>query len=146
MWVFWVASLVHLTWGITLIVSDAPMLVTGLYFLGLLVPNHLMLGSGMLIVACLGFLGATRRFVGFWGAFCLTPQQITLLISAFSALTFIVQGHYADGVERPITFILPDQALVVVTAMVHTCALLSYYRANLWRHVEAEIVTPVGGS
>lgn len=119
--------------------------VTGLYFLGRLIPDHRLLGILVLTMSFLGFLGASRSFVGIRGALALTPQQITLLISAFSAITFIVQGHYADGVERPVTFILPDQALVVVTAIVHTCALLGYYRSHLWQHVAAEIVTPIGG-
>jgi hypothetical protein len=52
------------------------------------------------------------------------PQQAILIMSAWTALTAMWSGEFADGVSRPVAFIVADQAPAVIAAALHAVALV----------------------
>jgi hypothetical protein len=52
------------------------------------------------------------------------PQQVVLLLSAWTSLTAMWRGEFADGVSRPVAFIVADQAPAVIAAALHAVALV----------------------
>jgi hypothetical protein len=79
-----------------------------------------------IFVSCLALYGMHSGTIGKKIAL-IFPQQIVLGISAAGALIAVMQGHYADGVARPMPFILADQTAIILTWAVHTLALVFLY-------------------
>jgi len=84
------------------------------------------------IVAGFLFFSSLLAIVSFfyrgWIGFLLLALQQTIMItSAMSAVTAVIDGSYADGVLRPMLFILADQAWTIVGAVMHTFAILDVH-------------------
>lgn len=47
------------------------------------------------------------------------PQLFIVTVAAFGALVCIAHGAYADGVPRPVAFILRDQAIYPILAFLY---------------------------
>ncbi len=75
------------------------------------------------------------RQAGLFAFFCLLPQQSIMIASAVTAVSAMLTGMYADGVERPIAFIVADQAPAVIASILHTLALIG----AIWRIQERAI-------
>ncbi|MEX2439696.1 MAG: hypothetical protein WD739_07425 [Actinomycetota bacterium] len=54
----------------------------------------------------------------------LIPQQFLLFVSAGAGIYAASVGHYADGVDRPWSFILSDQLPTILVALLYTAAVL----------------------
>jgi hypothetical protein len=127
LWIVAYAITLHLTWGVLLLISDAPARVTAVHVLAML------LGPQLLAVALLGvglaaWLAVARDRAGHLEFFLILPQQVTLMLSAGGAVLAMWTGHFADGEPRPHAFILADQAPAVLAALLHTGAILGWFR------------------
>ena len=71
---------------------------------------------------------------------CYGPQQFFMLISAFGAIRAMISSQFADGVIRPMAFIVADQHLWLFIGVAHTIALV--YKFALWRLFWLEGVGP----
>lgn len=79
---------------------------------------------------------ATVAFLAFLGNFArtpmlillLVPQQIILLFTASGAIEAVWIAQYADGIFRPRTFLLADQANSIIAAIGHTAAIMAHAR------------------
>ena len=121
-WIFIYAILLHITWGITLLVSQDPLGITGIASLVHLgVTSAQCVSIFYLLVALLALLGlAAPKPAGF---FFMLPQQLVLLSAAFGAINAMVTGTFADGTVKSSTFLITDQAPTVIAAGLHTLAL-----------------------
>ena len=130
------AALLHYVWAGALIIdprAGEATSMSGLFDL---------FGRETLIVILIGvatlalvyvFLFSERRVEA---ALFALPQQAILLMSAWTAITAMGSGHFADGVVRPIPFILADQAPAVIAAVLHAAAIL----IGLWRPRRERVV------
>lgn len=64
---------------------------------------------------------------------CMLPQQFILFIAAYGAIDSMVIGQFADGVARPISFLLADQCPAILATIGHTIAILALMEKNTWR-------------
>lgn len=129
-WVLWYAIVLHWLWGVLLLSSDAPQGITAIAasaHMGLASGQHL--GILYLAVAFLSFMGlAAPRGVNL---IMFIPQQVVLVISAMGALRAMATGTFADGVVRPIPFLIADQAPIVMLAICHViCVYISFIYAG----------------
>lgn len=124
-WVLYVASTVHLIWGICILQGPAAMATTPTHVLGWLIPDHTWLGIGLLAISVCSLYSTSRADL--LSLLLVLPQQATLMLSAAGSLSMVLAGHYADGVIRPQQFILADQITVVALAFGHSAAIIDYY-------------------
>lgn len=125
-WIIWYAICLHWLWGVLLLSSPTPLEITAIAasaHLGLASASHL--GILYLTVAFLALLGlAAPRGIN---VIMLIPQQIILVISAFGAIRAMALGTFADGVLRPVPFLIADQAPAVLAAFFHILAVYTSY-------------------
>jgi hypothetical protein len=127
----WYAVVVHLVWGVALLFSADPLLATPVAELTTLVPEPHLLG----VFLCLSSLlaaAAMLRPVTPASLVLYVPQQALLMLSSLGAALAIAHGSYADGVERPVLFILADQSPAIIATVCHTAALLRLYGGARW--------------
>jgi hypothetical protein len=120
--ILWMAVVLHLTYGIALILDAGVARITAL---AAVVPHAIQgVAIGLILVAELGAWALTRRAPSMHTLAALLPQQGVLTFSAVSALYYVAVGHYGDGVPRSHLFILADQAPVILLALLHPWGLL----------------------
>jgi hypothetical protein len=61
----------------------------------------------------------------------LLPQQFVLMVASLTSFRCVMQGHFADGIERSPMFILSDQAWVILLAYFHWIALITWVHDHL---------------
>ena len=125
--IIWYAAVLHVSWGMILMMSSVPLLTTPTYLL----PNRQFFSG--LILAIVGLsagIGHIRRKHHRSGSLlALAPQQFIMLVSAFSALTNVVRGTYSDGYvpgSSPHLFILVDQLPTILAAVFHSIAVARF--------------------
>lgn len=101
-----------------------PILVARLGLFYEFFPDHLMGGIILLVASGLALLGILEKKNRLKFFFFL-PQWALLIVTAGSALHFVFQGHYADGVVREWEFIFVDQLPIFVGALVYTFAVFN---------------------
>lgn len=79
------------------------------------------------VVASVATAGMFRRVDAGEKILYLLPQQLVLGVSAAGSVLAIWHSQYADGVDRPGTFIAADQLAVILTWVGHTTALVLLY-------------------
>lgn len=125
------ACLVHVTQGIAMVLAKEPILITATsmwyrFGLGNATAGMLLIGVGML--ALYGTLAeSTSRLHLAYHLMMIVPQQLVLFSAALAAVTAINEGRYADGVVRPVAFILADQAIYPFFACCHLFAVLNQF-------------------
>ena len=124
-WIIWFAIALHAIWGVALL-QFGPQHTTAVDALLTLNPTRFV-GLGLIVVAGLATWSLLRHRSDLKGLFLALPQQFILLVSAAGAGNAILNGHYADGVPRPHVFILIDQIPIVLTAALHTAALIDIF-------------------
>ena len=128
-WIILYAVALHLVWAVLLCASPTPLGATPLaVFRGL--PR--LVAAGLLLVAGVTAVWAVRRVrvPSQWTLLAVLPQQAVLTVSAWSAAAAMWAAHYADGVPRPRGFIVADQAPVVLTAILHTLAVVEMHKRH----------------
>lgn len=127
-WTVWYVICLHWVWGALLLSSPAPLNITAINSLthfGFVSAPYV--GILFLTVAFLAAISrATPKAVSI---FFILPQQLVLFVSAIGAVSAMTTGTFADGVERPIPFLIADQAPAVLIALFH---ITSVYKAYLF--------------
>jgi hypothetical protein len=134
-WILWYAILLHAIWGLIVILSPDALMTTPLHGfdssgLGRWGTAVMLLGASAMALLEMGIISPTIR-----GAILMAPQQMLLLIGAMGAFGCIVRGSYADGVQRPLSFLLADQLPAILAAVLHTLAMLEFFAHRLWRRL-----------
>jgi hypothetical protein len=119
---------IHLTWAVCILVGE-PIGSSG--SAGNITAMHSMslgLGGGlpyMLMMVSLFALGPLVFPVHSRSRIILmVPQQLFLTVAAFTVVGAMLAGHFGDGVPRPASFIVADQAHIVYLAVIHTVAII----------------------
>jgi hypothetical protein len=123
------AALLHYVWAASLIVDAKAGDATSLAGLFRSLGREGTIAA-LLVVATLALIYVfvfSKR--GMAAAIYALPQQAVLLISAWTAVSAMHAGHFADGVERPVAFIVADQSPAVIAAVLHAAAIL----IGLWQ-------------
>jgi len=126
-WIIWYAIALHWTWAFLLMGSNDPLNVTAIHSLRILTPGRYAMGSLLLLVGLLAYLGLRRIDKGVSAIYFLLPQQFILTISAIGAFIAIKNGVFADGVVRSTSFLAADQAPAIFGAVFHTAALIQLF-------------------
>ena len=153
-WIIWYAVLLHTLWACLLLASQEPYGATPLHVYNPL-PRPLMAGV-LLTASVLAAWAITRRQPSWQTLAALLPQQAILTASAYAAAAAVVAAHYGDGVIRPRSFILADQAPVILIFALHTAAVVEMHARRTTADVlqatlsamdtEAERLRPPGSS
>jgi hypothetical protein len=118
----------HVLWGFLLLVDAEALGATSLHAVSRL--PRLLVASMLFAVAALAVVSVTRRRSSWVSLALVLPQQAVLSISAFSAIAAVVTSTYGDGVPRPWSFILADQAPVILTLVLHTIAVVQLHTSH----------------
>lgn len=125
-------TVVTFIWGFTLL--QEPANTSSLAGLLTIFGNHYVAGGVCLAAACCAavFLWPSeiRWSIPATLAFLL-PQQFVLMVASLTSFRCVMQGHFADGIERSPMFILSDQAWVILLAYFHWIALITWVHDNL---------------
>jgi hypothetical protein len=136
--IIWYAICLHCLWAVLLLSDHAATGATPVHVYHA-VPRWLLVA---ILLAASGFAGygVTRRRPTRPALVALLPQQALLVISAAGAVTAVVAAHYGDGVTRARSFILADQAPVILAMLLHTAAMLAILvRANRMAMMDSAI-------
>jgi hypothetical protein len=122
--IVWAATILHVVIAVLLLSSTAASGSTG--------PAEVTRWLGrnpaavaMLLSSGLALFAMTRKHSDGWAIVgFLLPQQALLYVAALGGVEAVLDGQYADGVQRPYEFILTDQLWMVAFAVIHTFAML----------------------
>lgn len=123
----WYGVSVHILWGGLLLMSPRPANTTPLGLFS--AAPHLITAALMLTAAVTAVAGLMQPAPGMRSLGLLLPQQMLLLLTAFSALDAVIGSAYSDGVIRSRAFIGADQLPIVIIVVMHTAALIEMH----WR-------------
>lgn len=129
----WFAVLLHLTWAMLLLFSEAPKNVTAVSALAELFPDSRGLIIVLIAVAGCATYGILRRN-GTVGArvALLLPQQIALAISAIGAVQAMILARFPDGVERSHAFLIADQMPAILALLIHSATIVYLALVHRW--------------
>lgn len=117
-WMIWYAIVLHWIWGCLLLSSRDPLGITAIASLskfGLVsAPYTALMYITVAILSMIGIIAPKPVGLVFF-----LPQQIVLGVSAFGAIQAMATGIFADGIVRPVSFIVADQAPAVLAAVGH---------------------------
>ena len=125
-WIIFYAIIIHLAWGIVLVVDNVPLHTTAIDSVFRIFSSPGTAGIAY-IVASLAAIVAMFRPATLKNLLLIIPQQYFLMLSAFSAMGCISRSAFADGIVRSRAFIFVDQLPIIVAAVLHTCALCEIY-------------------
>lgn len=135
--IVWMAIAHHIIWGLLILGWDGQIQATPISRLRMIFPDN-VLAPCLFIVAGSAMAGLEQMDCEsgcFWKRVgYLLPQQIVLMLSAWSSLVAILNGYYADLEVRPRSFIAADQSVHILLAMFHTFAVVMI--AEVKRYVE----------
>lgn len=119
-------SLMHILWGILLLIHGDGIGTTSTSVLRHLIPEYsaralIYLTAGLMPAVLLKYPGSLT------GLFSCLPQQILLIFSAISSMVAITSGQYADGTPRGWIFIAADQAIYILLAILYSAEALDRY-------------------
>lgn len=122
----WFAVILHLWWAVLVAAYRPPLHTTPLHALyRLMGHSQPALASLLIIVATLALAGIFWRYdQPVRRIALLVPQQIVLGISAAGALRAMYLGRFADGAPRAHSFIMADQAPMVLAFATHSMTIL----------------------
>ena len=122
------ATVLQFITGVFVLISPEPILVARMGIFYTLFPTAQIGAVLMLLavtVAIAGmFIEERFRFIFF------LPQHAFLILTAGSALFYIVQGHYADGVHRGWEFMFIDQLPSLITTILYVPAIIDFKKKN----------------
>lgn len=121
----WNAFIVQFITAIFIIVSSDSILVARLGAFYELFPNKYVGAGLMLISSFFALIGLYKKKNGNKILFYL-PQWIFLVMTSGSAMYYVIQGHYADSVMRPWSFIFIDQLHAFVSLFLYSLAIFNF--------------------
>lgn len=80
----------------------------------------------MLFAVILSFIGLKIERTNKLYFLFFIPQYVFLILTAGSALNYIILGQYADGVVRPWQFIFIDQLHSLILVLLYTPAIFNF--------------------
>ena len=125
-WIIVYAIVIHLAWGLTLLIQGVPLHTTAIDSMFRMFPNARLAGIIYILIA-VGAIVAVCRKPSLKTVVLILPQQYFLMMSALGAIVCIVNSAFADGVVRSRAFIFVDQLPIVVATVLHTFALIEIY-------------------
>lgn len=123
--IIWYAIVLHLTWGSVLLMDIRAGYTTGIRALAQLFGSPIVAGW---FLVCVALIAAHGILCKRYSMIKCLPQQFALLVSAGGSVHAIITQQFADGVPRPLAFILCDQFPAILAAVFHTIALLGIQR------------------
>lgn len=115
----------HYLWAVCLIVDPSAVWATALSVFPKIVGLPIWIMPAIFtIVASLALVAVFQPSISGSTIALMLPQQFTLMISAWGAISATMAGHFGDGVERSHSFILADQAPSIIAAVAHTAAII----------------------
>lgn len=123
-WIIGYFTLLHWIWGAALLSSYIPLGVTAISAIlsfGLVAPYTA--GIYFLLVSGLAMIGAFAPWPV--GVLFLIPQTLTIWLSAYGVAHALLQGSFVDGVVRPISFLICDQAPTLLAPLFQGAAIIS---------------------
>ena len=127
-WIIVFAIALHMLWGALLLLDgENAAHITAIHTSLNIFRSHVLLGIIYLVASVLAIFAAWRFSPNVFNLAMVLPQQFMLMVSAIGACIAIWTSRFADGVERPMAFIMADQAPAVLMAIFHSCALLEIY-------------------
>jgi hypothetical protein len=85
--------------------------------------NRVIAGWLMVLSFPFAVIGLSWQQLPRWGSgICLLPQLGISLVYGYGAVIAIIQARYADGVQRPPSFILVDQLALLVLMALHSAS------------------------
>jgi hypothetical protein len=128
--IIWMATLLHGTVGVFLILDSRVAFVTGIRWPAAAQPD--VVGLVILTTSLLGLWALIHdaergpSLLTFW---LLIPQQVVLFIVAAGAIYAVGQGHYSSGTVLPRSFIFVDQLPKLLLAVLHPFGVLRMHLA-----------------
>jgi hypothetical protein len=116
------ASIMHLTWGLLVLIEPTIQSITGIS--GIKIGNPVLSGCVLIFAGAIAPLGIYTNT--FFSSLLLIPQQILLIVSSVSAIESMILGIYPDGYVPEISpnlFIIADQSPIVWLAILHFSSL-----------------------
>lgn len=135
-WILVMAVVVHLVWGVLLLIAGEPVMwITAVHETSQLVPSTWVLGLIYIAAGLAGGFALWRhdKLNPALGVWMIIPQQLLLMKSASGAIICILRSQFADGVDRPWAFIAADQSPAIIMAVLHTFALIDQFSPHLWK-------------
>lgn len=124
-WIVWYAIVLHAAWGVMLLFNGDALGATATHYFHNC--NRFVVSAVFLTVAVLAAWSVTRKTVNMTTLLALLPQQLILMVSAWTACVAIWDSSYADGVIRPTLFILADQLPIILTMVIHTATIIEMH-------------------
>lgn len=125
-WVIYYAIFLHLTWGLLLLFTAAPLHSTPVGAVYKAVPNRFTLAVVLIQVGGMALVGI-RRQRDMVGLVFVLPQQGVLTISAVAGVVASMSGHYLDGTAAGNWHIFADQLPTMLAAIFHTLAIIDLH-------------------
>lgn len=136
LWVVWYCVLLHIAWGIILIVTKEKLSTTTIDTFFHLNNNPFLIGIGLVCVGLMAGYGLfNHKWPKFIDCFFVLPQQFILVLSALGAISAIVNSQFADGVIRSRAFIFCDQLPAILVAIFHTIVVISFFGGDFFREI-----------
>jgi len=134
-WITWWGLVANMIWSILLLIDANTMEATPLHTLA-----DVLGGNRYTVMACL-MSSSVAAFTAMYvdgqpdarTLVLLVPQQFFMLIAAGGSVRAMVTATYADGVTRPMTFIIADQMPWVLGAIFYTGAITEHFGRRLWK-------------
>lgn len=122
--------LIQLITALFVLVSPEPIRVAtlGVFYNLFTIPQ--IGASLMLLAVVLSIIGLIVKSQSRFRFLFFLPQFIFLLLTSGSALSYVIQGQYADGVIRPWQFIFIDQIYPLVLLFLYTLSIFDFRKEN----------------
>lgn len=127
------AVALHYLWAACTLIDRSSLFATALsvFYTHLYLPPWIMPGI-FVFVATLSVIALCMPRMTPGAIALMLPQQFTLTMSAWGAMSATLAGHFGDGVVRSHTFILADQAPAILAAIGHTLAIIGMGKRAQW--------------
>lgn len=119
------AVALHFSWAISIVLDYHTLDSTPVHAIYKWLPYNHAVALLCFSVAVAAFFGAVSNSVK-WALALLIPQQIVLLFSMAGVLEAFYLSQSADGIIRPIGFIVGNQIGLVWVCVMHTFAIFSH--------------------
>ena len=117
-------TLVQLVTGLFILLSPQPILVARLGFFYEMFSDPRQGGVLMLLGAIIALAGLFRR--NHYQFLFFLPQFVFLILTSGSALYYVAQSSYADGILRSWQFIFIDQLHTFAAVILYTFAIFDF--------------------
>lgn len=126
-----IVSLLHLIWGLMVLLHRGPIHIAATWAVVQLIPDAMWQVRALVyVIAALMPLVLWKWPNSLAGLLSVIPQQCLLLLSGISTITAVMAGHYADGTVRAPEFIMMDQVLFLILAFFHAFNVIDRWIAH----------------